>query len=53
MWGNGIQLRVYSNDVLQSGVDYKNNSAFGNTSTSLVIGNGGGLYEKLLFSGSH
>jgi len=50
--GNGNQLRVYSNGVLQSGADSKNSSAFGNTSTPLVVGNGGGFMKNYYFQGA-
>ena len=50
--GNGSQLRVYRNGILQSGVDFKNNSALGNTSTPLVVGNGGGFMKNYFFQGA-
>lgn len=50
--GNGNQLRVYSNGILQSGVDFKNSSTFGNTSTPLVVGNGGGFMKNYFFQGA-
>jgi len=50
--GNGSQLRVYSNGILQSGADFKNSSAFGNTSTPLVVGNGGGFMKNYFFQGA-
>ena len=50
---DGNQLRVYVNGVIQSGIDrHSSGLSFSKTSTSLVIGNGGGYGRNFYFSGA-
>lgn len=49
---NGVNLNVYVNSVLQSGVDINNKEVFTNTNKHLVIGNGGGYGKNYYFQGA-
>jgi hypothetical protein len=49
---NGKQLKVYSNGILQSDTDNKNNEEFSNTDKHFIIGNGGGYGKYYYFQGA-
>jgi hypothetical protein len=49
---NGNHLKVYSNGVLQSDMDNKNNDEFSNTDKDFIIGNGGGYGKYYYFQGA-
>lgn len=49
---NGNQLKVFSNGVLQTGFDNKNNETFANTDKHFVVGNGGGYGKYYYFQGA-
>ena len=49
---NGEQLRVYTNGVLQQGIDMKQTGLFSNTYAPLVVGNGGGFQKHYYMQGA-
>jgi len=49
---NGNQLKVFSNGVLQTSFDNKNNEIFANTNKPFVLGNGGGYGKNYFFQGA-
>lgn len=49
---NGSKLKVFSNGVLQTNFDNKNNEIFANTDKHFVVGNGGGYGKYYYFQGA-